>query len=173
MNSWRHLFSHPPNLILVTITIISLLFSTSILMTQSRLRSEINSQNQKISELIKLSQDLKFSQDLSSDSSVNSLEQLKKMLQELVISKYHQNEADYPFFISQISSPSALIAGTLTLKTGVTSLTIYSAPKTNSPIIGSTLPPPPLTYAQKEAGWYLINLGSQQTGWIQSKYVTE
>ena len=72
-----------PIAILSVVSLVSLTVATFSLISQKNLNSIIKMQDTKISELIKYKKDFQFGQVINSDSSLTSIEELKKMVKDL------------------------------------------------------------------------------------------
>lgn len=153
----------------VVVAIVCMTITGVVWINQNKLNNLIKMQNIKIGELIKANNDIQFSKSLDKDSTVTSIDELKKMIQDLSYKNSLLSMSDTDRG-EQVSTASG---GILTLNNGVTSVNIYSGPKTQSTILSTTVPDTMMFYTKKEAGWYQVDLGVNQLGWIQSKFVTD
>jgi uncharacterized protein YgiM (DUF1202 family) len=159
----------PITIVLVVIAVISTTVTFLVLINQKNLYQIINTQNTRIDDLNKSKDNLQFSKEVSNDSTITSIDELKKMIQDLSNKSSVLGASDIN--LGQ-TVPSTSI-GIVTLNNGVSSVNIYSGPKTQSTILSTTAPDTLMFYYKKEAGWYQIELGIDKLGWVQSKFVTD
>jgi hypothetical protein len=160
------------NLVTIGLVVVAIISTTGAifgLVGQKNLNQVIEMQNAKIDDLIKTNKDLQFSKDVSSDSTITSIDELKKMIQDLTYRNSVLGTTSTN--VGETAPPTSL--GIVTLNSGVTSVNIYSGPKTQANILSSTVPSSLMFYSKKEAGWYQVQIGTDQWGWIQSKFVTD
>lgn len=155
--------------ILGGVAIIGVTTSVLGLINQRNLNKVIEMQSAKIDGLIKTKKDLQFGKELNNDSSITSIEELKKMVIEL----RERNNVLGTTAVAVGDTTLPPMLGIVTLNSGVSSVNIYDNPTTGANIISNTLPTTVVFYYQKQPGWHQIEFTTDKLGWIPDELITE